>query len=101
MTSIITDEQYRQEIEAQTSGFHKFTARRPQIGERRVFIYPDFGEPDSYPEYTKHRFHVVTVIREADDYDFEGERQFKVQADDGWKGSAWASELFPLPKGLA
>lgn len=95
MTSVITDPKYREHVERATQGFNVFdVTRKPKIGERRVFVYGAYSEPS---EYIAHRFHVVTIIKETEEYDYQGERMFDVQADDGWEGSAWASELFPLP----
>ena len=89
-------EKRKKQIEADTHGFTQFSERHPRIGQRRIFVYPNFGDPEIHSDYTAHRFHIVTVLCEADDYDFQGERMFKVQAEDGWEGSAWASELFPM-----
>jgi hypothetical protein len=99
---VITDTKYRANVEVETKGFHVFSERRPKIGERRVFIYPDWGTPTGYPEYLAHRFHVVEVTEKLPwDHDEQGEDMFKVKAADGWTGDAWASELFPLPRDAA
>lgn len=96
--AIITNESYRKKIEAETDGFHKFGGRNVRVGERRVFVYPHWGTPDAHPDYTAHRFHVVTVESLDHEASNEGEPMFRVRAEDGWTGSAWASELFPLPR---
>lgn len=49
----------------------------------------------SLPAYSAHRGQLVRVIRKLrrDEYDFEGEAMFEIQAEDGWTGHAWRSEL--------
>ncbi len=64
------------------------------VGGRYRFNYPQ--QFTSLPEYSAHRGQAVTVLRalvDGVDYDYEGDPMFEVQADDGWLGDAWASEL--------
>ena len=82
-------------IKRETTGFTVFNRdNRPRVGSKRVFVFGLFSDP----EYTKRRFEIVTVIRALtdDEYDYEGDRMFKIRADDEWTGDAWASELFPV-----
>lgn len=63
--------------------------------------YPEYFT--TLPEYTAHAGQTVQVLRvlgpgEADPPDpGNSERMFKVRADDGWEGEAFASELDPEP----
>lgn len=59
----------------------------------RTFYYP--REFKTLPEYTAHAGQKVEVLRPLtrDEYDFEGEAMFLVQASDGWQGHAYRSEL--------
>lgn len=65
------------------------------IGDTFVFDYPI--EFTTLPEYTQHRGHYVTVLRELEDgveYDFEGLKMYEVRSQvDGWVGHAYESEL--------
>lgn len=101
------DAAYRERIERDTDNLHTLTYDHTNpivAGQRYVFVYPDFGTPDGYPDYTAHRFHEVEVVREIDpeEYDSDpngdgqGEKMYHVIAKDGWTGSVWQSELFPL-----
>lgn len=64
------------------------------IGTRQRFHYPNFGTPDTLPEYTAHSGQMVTVIALVPEHLNEtGEPLFSVQADDGWRGTAFQSEL--------
>lgn len=64
-----------------------------EIGKRYRFAYPEAFI--SLPNYTAHRGQTVTVRRylNSDEADSTEEQMFKVQADDGWTGDAWESEL--------
>lgn len=66
-----------------------------EIGKRYLFNYPNFGTPDSFPDYTAHRGADVTVTRQLSDAECDPECQpmFEVRADDRWTGHADASEL--------
>lgn len=61
-------------------------------GDQRFFVYPSYGTPDGYPEYTAHSGQQVKVLRQldADESDFE---MYEIEAIDGWKGHAHADEL--------
>ena len=66
------------------------------VGKHAVFNYP--SEFRSLPEYTAHAGWQVVVLRELteDEYDNadpDRERMFKIQAEDGWVGDAFESEL--------
>lgn len=69
-----------------------------QIGAQYRFDYPTTFV--TLPKYSVRRGDAVTVIRQLtqDEADQgEGmERMFRVRAEDGWEGDAWASELAPL-----
>lgn len=67
---------------------------------RAKFNYPE--EFVTLPEYTSHAGQMVTVLdqlsaSEADRDDDNLERMFHIQADDGWIGHAFESELEPRP----
>lgn len=61
-------------------------------GDRRFFIYPNYGTPDGYPDYTAHSGQQVQVRRRLapNESDFE---MYEVEAADGWRGHAHADEL--------
>lgn len=65
-----------------------------------LFIYPDFGTPDCYPDYTAHSGQLVEVGAEVEHECETDDRLFEVYAPDGWRGHAWASELRPSPASL-
>lgn len=64
-------------------------------GTIKRFVYPNFGTPDSYPNYTAHSKQRVEVLRSmaADEAAIDIEPMYEVRAADGWVGHAWASEL--------
>ncbi len=70
-----------------------------EIGKIYVFAYP--AEFTTLDDYTAHAGQEVKVIRALTQDEAEGppecEQMYEVQADDGWIGHAWASEL--LAKG--
>lgn len=81
-----------------------FAASPIKVGQRYRFEYP--VEFTSLDAYSKHRGQTVTVLRPCtaneadvlwDNWRDQGDeivdRMFKVQADDGWIGDAWESEL--------
>lgn len=60
-------------------------------GDRRKFMYPYYGTPDGYPEYTAHSGQTVEVLEELPrEY---GEKMFKIKSSDGWEGTSFSSEL--------
>lgn len=61
------------------------------IGQRVRFAYPEHFV--TLPDYSAHRGQIVTVTSEDDDCDDECAPMFKIKADDGWTGTAWADEL--------
>jgi hypothetical protein len=68
------------------------------------FIYPDYGTPDCCPDYTAHSGQFVEIIRRKkspEEYEWLGDAQFVVRAEDGWHGDVWHSELhrpeYPWP----
>ncbi|OZI20087.1 hypothetical protein CAL26_21265 [Bordetella genomosp. 9] len=66
---------------------------RDQRGDcvKRLFIYPNFGNPCNFPDYVAHSGQIVDVVHEIPtDQD---ERLYRVRAADGWEGDAWDSEL--------
>lgn len=71
---------------------------RVRVGRRYTFVYPDFGTPVGYPDYVAHRFHIVTVVKQMQRHDARLEREaaFLVRAADGWEGTAFQSELYPI-----
>lgn len=93
MTKI--DEAYQATIKRETKGFTNFTRdNRPRVGSKRVFVFAAFSDK----EYIARRFELVTVVRAMtdDEYEYMGDRMFLIKAEDGWEGSAWASELYPV-----
>jgi len=68
-----------------------------EVGKRYRFAYPQ--EYTLLPQYSAHRGQSVTVLREhvaGAYYDYEGDRMFRIRADDGWEADAWESELEPV-----
>ena len=65
------------------------------IGGIYTFNYPD--QFTTLPEHTAHAGQPVKVLRHMTDeeYDFEGDHMFLVEALDGWQAEAWESELEP------
>lgn len=80
-----------------------------EVGRRYRFNYPP--EFTTLPDYTAHAGAVVTVLREDTESDVlwddlgQGEqivdRMYVVQAEDGWVGHAWHSELEPVQQTVA
>ena len=73
------------------------------VGKRFRFDYPAVFV--TLPDYTAHAGQTVLVTRRLRsrpkgslpaEYDYEGDAMYRVRADDGWEGSAWASELEPV-----
>lgn len=67
--------------------------------KQAIFRYPP--QMLTLPQYTAHAGQVVTIVRELEsgvEYDDEGDRMFRVRADDGWEGDAYQSELEYLPE---
>lgn len=61
---------------------------------KRVFNYPK--EFTTLPDYSQHRGQTVEVIRplvRGVEYDYITEGMYLVQAQDGWQGHAFYSEL--------
>ncbi len=65
------------------------------IGAKYRFTYPNYGTPDTHPDYTAHSGQAVVIERQLTDKECAPECQptFRVRADDGWIGSAHATEL--------
>lgn len=57
------------------------------------FTYPEVFK--SLEDYSAYRGQIVKILRRTDpnEYDYEGEYMYDVQAEDGWQGHAWRSEL--------
>lgn len=66
--------------------------------KRYRFNYPHYGTPDCLPDYTAHRGSVVRIVRQLDpsEVDEQCGAVYEVQAEDGWIGTADATELEPL-----
>ena len=66
------------------------------VGKRFRFAHPDVFV--TLPEYSKHRGHAVTVVRELtlEEVDPDNAPMYRVRADDGWEGDAWPDELETL-----
>lgn len=103
---MIVSEIRQAELQEATAGLARFDGGTEiEKSGQYVFVYPDFGSPDGYPEHTAHRFHVVTVIRATEGDSGAG---YVVRASDGWSGEVDEAELFPfdptkdldLPEGL-
>ncbi|MEM7200245.1 MAG: hypothetical protein AAF628_08280 [Planctomycetota bacterium] len=58
-----------------------------------IFDYPEGFT--SLPEYNAHRGKRISVLRRLrkDEFDYEGEGMYEIEAQDGWRGQAWRSEL--------
>ena len=67
-----------------------------QPGTRARFNYPEAFV--TLPDYSAHRGQTVRVLRQLtdDECDPECQPMFEIEAQDGWKGRADASELEPL-----
>ena len=66
-----------------------------EIGKRYRFIYPNYGTPDTHPDYTAHSGRVVLVERQLTDKECDPEcgPNYWVRASDKWRGNVHASEL--------
>lgn len=64
------------------------------IGKSYLLVYPDYGTPDGFPEYTAHSGDIVTVIAREET---ESGPLFAVRAKDGWIGEVWEEELVKAP----
>lgn len=67
-----------------------------KIGDKLIFRYPKAFT--SLPEYSAHRDQEVVLVRPLNvgqEYDFEGDPMYEVQAADGWRAQAYGSELEP------
>lgn len=63
-----------------------------------LFTYPNFGRPDGFPEHTAHSGQRVRVLRKLTPEENETEEDmYEVRAEDGWTGTACASELTFTP----
>ena len=63
-------------------------------GQRFRFDYPEVFT--TLPDYTAHAGQSVKVLRRMrspEEYDYEGDAMYEVEAADGWRGHAWRSEL--------
>jgi hypothetical protein len=67
------------------------------VGMSYKFVYPNYGTPDSHPDYTAHSGYVVKVEHQLTDKECDPESgpAYWVHAADGWCGNAHASELHP------
>jgi len=63
------------------------------IGKQFLFEYPNYGTPDSHPDYTARSGQTVTVLEEFPQVEETDTRMFLVEAEDGWKGQVHESEL--------
>lgn len=65
------------------------------IGARYRFTYPNYGTPETHPDYREHSNQIVTIERQLTNNECDPECQpsYLVKADDGWVGTAHASEL--------
>ena len=62
------------------------------IGTKVKFDYPDVFT--TAPDYTAHAGQTVTVIRQLTEDECDPElTMFEIEAPDGWRGHAFASEL--------
>lgn len=63
------------------------------------FTYPDYGTPNTRPEYTAHSGQEVFVVRQLtdDECDPECQPMYLIRASDGWEGHVDESELDPKP----
>lgn len=69
--------------------------RTKTIGGTYRFTYPNYGTPNSHPDYTAHSGQKVRVLRQLTDKECNPECQpmWRVVAADGWIGTACSSEL--------
>ena len=69
--------------------------RTKTIGGTYRFTYPNYGTPNSHPDYTAHSGQKVRVLRQLTDKECSPECQpmWRVVAADGWIGTACSSEL--------
>ena len=69
--------------------------RTKTIGKIYRFTYPNYGTPDTHPDYTAHSGQRVKIIRQLTNAECDPECQptYRVKAKDGWIGTAHASEL--------
>lgn len=74
--------------------------RSKKLGGVYRFTYPNYGTPDTHPEYTAHSGRKVVVLRQLTDKECDPECQpmWKIRAADGWIGHAHSSELRTLGK---
>lgn len=72
---------------------------RPHLnaGDKLTFRYPVAFT--SLPEYSAHRDETVVLVGpflvDGEAYDVEGDPMYEIEAADGWRGHAFASELEP------
>jgi hypothetical protein len=71
----------------------------PRKGTKYIFRYPK--QFVTLPDYTAHANQEVTVLRRLKEHGPSAENEtgvpmFKVVANDGWQGDAWADELEEL-----
>lgn len=69
--------------------------RKKEIGGRYRFTYPDYGTPESHPDYRAHSGQMVTIERQLSDEECDPECQpmYRITADDGWTGTVDSNEL--------
>ena len=69
--------------------------RTKTTGKKYRFTYPNYGTPDTHPDYTKHSGQRVTILGlvPRHTYNDGNGNMYYVRADDGWKGQAFGSEL--------
>lgn len=77
---------------AQCPHFQLTTRPQLKIGDKLIFRYPKAFT--SLPEYSAHRDQEVVLVR-REEYDFEGDPMYEVEAADGWRAHAYGSELEP------
>jgi hypothetical protein len=72
-----------------------YRVKTKQIGGLYRFTYPNYGTPDTHPDYTAHSGQIVTIERQLTNKECDPECQpsFQVKAADGWVGTAHSSEL--------
>jgi hypothetical protein len=73
-------------------------ARSKQIGGTYRFTYPDYGTPDGFPGHTAHSGQRIKIVRKLSKEDAPVETMYEIEAADGWKGHAMASELRKVPE---
>lgn len=76
--------------------------RTKRIGVPYRFTYPNYGTPETHPDYRAHSNQIVTILRQLSNRECDPECQpmWRIVARDGWVGSAHSSELraAKLPK---